>query len=79
MWQSLPVHGGLQLLPMQEVEPPWHSALEKPSPATAMPQALTGVLTGVVIVFPEQHRVITDAGHIAVLAAAAIADSSNLP
>jgi hypothetical protein len=53
VWQSLPVHGGLQLLPMQEVEPPWHSAVEKPSPATAMPQAFTGVLTGVVIAFPD--------------------------
>jgi len=51
VWQC--VHGVLQLLPMQEVEPPWHPAPEKPSTPTAMPQTFTGALTGAVIVFPD--------------------------
>jgi hypothetical protein len=60
MWQScrhggvqLCVHGVVQLLPMQEVEPPLQLALAKPAAATASPQTFTGTLTGAVIVLPE--------------------------
>lgn len=48
----------LQLLPMQEVEPPLQLALAKPAAATALPQTFTGALIGAVIVLPEPSEML---------------------
>ena len=51
---QLCVHGVLQLLPMQEVEPPLQLAWAKPAAATALPQTFTGTLIGAVIELPDR-------------------------